>query len=76
MNRFTYGFDLRIDRAHLLILAFAFLVVTILGCGGGFNIIPLGAKLQNADTAFNGAETTEVSDDDPEKNGKESRKTA
>ena len=68
MNRFTHGFGLRIDRAHLLILAFAFLAVTILGCGGGgISIIPLGAKLQNADTAFDQAETVEVRDDDPEK---------
>ncbi|MDE0088885.1 MAG: tetratricopeptide repeat protein [Candidatus Poribacteria bacterium] len=68
MNRFTYGFGLRIDRAHLLILAFAFLAVTILGCGGGgISIIPLGAKLQNADSAFDEAETVEVRDEDQEK---------
>ena len=68
MNRFTYGFGLRIDRASLLILAFAFLFVTILGCRqGGFNIIPIGAKLQNADSAFDKAETMDISDDDPEK---------
>ena len=68
MNRFTYGFDLRIGRIHLLVLAFAFLAVTILGCGpGGINIIPLGAKLQNADTAFDQAEAIVVRDDDPEK---------
>ena len=68
MNRLTYGFGLRIDRAYLLILAFAFLAVTIIGCGGGgISIIPLGAKLQNADTAFDQAETVEVRDDDPEK---------
>ena len=67
MNRFTHGFGLRIDRTHLLILAFAFLAVTIIGCGqGGINIIPLGAKLQNADTAFDEAETMEVRDDDPD----------
>ncbi len=66
MNRFTYGFGLRIDRACLLIFAFAFLTVTIIGCGpGGINIIPLGAKLQNADSAFDEAETMEVRDDDP-----------
>ena len=68
MNRFTHGFGLRIDRAYLLILAFAFLAVTIVGCGGGgISIIPLGAKLQNADTAFDQAETVEVRDDDAEK---------
>ena len=68
MNRFTYGFDLRIGRAYLLVLAFAFLAVTILGCGpGGISIVPLGAKLQNADTAFDQAEAMTVQDDDPEK---------
>ena len=67
MNRFTHGFGLRIDRTHLLIFAFVFLAVTIIGCGqGGINIIPLGAKLQNADTAFDEAETMDVRDDDPE----------
>jgi tetratricopeptide (TPR) repeat protein len=68
MNRFTYGFGLRLDRTYLLIFAFAFLAVTISGCGpGGFNIIPLGAKLQNADTAFDKAETMDIQNDDPEK---------
>ena len=71
MNRFTYGFGLQIDRTHLLILAFAFLTVTIIGCGqGGINLIPLGAKLQNADTAFDEAETMDVRDDDPERTEK------
>ena len=67
MNRFTYGFGLRIDRACLLIFAFAFLAGTITGCVGGVSIVPLGAKLQNADTAFDEAETMEVRNDDPEK---------
>ena len=68
MNRFTYGFGLQIDRACLLILAFAFLAVTIVGCGGGgISLIPLGAKLQNADSAFDEAETMDVRDDDPER---------
>lgn len=66
MNRFTYGFGLRIDRIHLLMLAFVFLAVTIIGCGqGGISIVPLGAKLQNADTAFDEAETMDVRNDDP-----------
>ena len=67
MNRFTGGSGLRIDRAYLLILAFAFLAMTIVGCGqGGISIIPLGAKLQNADTAFDEAETMDIRDEDPE----------
>ena len=73
MNRFTYAFGLRIDRAALLVLAFAFLAVTIIGCTPG-SIIPLGAKLQNADTAFDEAETTEVRDEDPEKMEKNRKK--
>ena len=68
MNRFRCGFDLRIDRAYLLVLAFAFLAVTIIGCtSGGISIIPLGAKLQNADNAFDEAERVEVRDEDAEK---------
>ena len=67
MNRFTHGFGLRIDRAYLLMLAFAFLIGTISGCVRGVSIVPLGAKLQNADSAFDEAETMEVRDDDPEK---------
>ena len=73
MNRFTYAFGLRIDRATLLVLAFSFLAVTIIGCTPG-SIIPLGAKLQNADTAFDEAETTEVRDEDPEKMEKNRKK--
>ncbi len=65
MNRFTHDFDLRIGRASLLILAFALLSVTILGCG--VNIVPIGAKIQNADSAFDQAETMDIRDDDPEK---------
>ena len=75
MNRFTHGFGLRIDRTFFLVLAIAFLASTILGCGsGGFNIIPLGAKLQNADNAFDDAEATEVRDEDPEKTEKNRQK--
>lgn len=66
MNRFTYGFGLQIDRTHLLMLAFIFLAGTIIGCTG-VSIVPLGAKLQNADTAFDEAETMDVRDDDPER---------
>ncbi|MCE2414985.1 tetratricopeptide repeat protein [Candidatus Poribacteria bacterium] len=67
MNRFTHGFGLRIDRAYLLIFALVFLAMTISGCTGMSSIIPLGAKLQNADSAFDEAETIEVRDDDPAK---------
>ena len=73
MNRFTYAFGLRIDRIALLVFVFAFLTVTIIGCRPG-SIIPLGAKLQNADSAFDEAEATEVRDDDPEKMEKNRQK--
>ena len=75
MNRFTLGFGLRIDRTHFLVLTLAFLAATLLGCTtGGISIVPLGAKLQNADNAFDEAETTEVRDDDPEKMEKNRQK--
>ena len=75
MNRFTLGFGLQIDRTYFLVLALAFLTATILGCTtGGISIVPLGAKLQNADTAFDEAETTEVRDEDPEKMEKNRQK--
>ena len=68
MHRFTYGFGLRINQTHFLVLAFAFLAVTIPGCGqGGISIVPLRTKLQNADSAFDQAEIMEVRDDDPQK---------
>ena len=67
MNRFTYGFDLRTGRAYLLALAFVFLAVTTIGCTGLSSVVPLGAKLQNADTAFDQAAAIAVRDDDPEK---------
>ena len=75
MNRFRYGFGLQIDRTFFLVLALAFLTATILGCGsGGISIIPLGAKLQNADNAFDDAEAIEIRDDDPEKMEKNRQK--
>lgn len=67
MNRFTLGFDLGIDRNHLFILVFALLLGAIMGCmQGGISIVPLGAKLQNADTAFDEAEAMSVRADDAE----------
>lgn len=57
------------NRLTPMFLVFALLAATVLvGCGpGGVSIIPLGAKLQNADNAFNEAELMTVSDEDPEK---------
>ena len=75
MNRFTLGFGLRIDRTYFLVLVLAVLAMMILGCTtGGISIVPLSAKLQNADTAFDEAETTEVRDEDPAKMEKNRQK--
>ena len=75
MNRFTYGFGLRIDQTHFSVLVFVFLVVTILGCGqGGISVAPLDVQFQNADSVFDEAETTEVRDADPEKMEKNRQK--
>ncbi|MDE0684662.1 MAG: tetratricopeptide repeat protein [Candidatus Poribacteria bacterium] len=73
MNRFRYAFGLRIDPVYFLVLALAFLAVAIIGCTPG-SIIPLDAKLQNADTAFDKAETTEVRDDNPKEMEKNRQK--
>ena len=73
--RYRYRPSLEINRIYFFVLALVFLSVSILGCGsGGFSIIPLGAKLQNADSAFDEAETIEVRDDDPEKTAKNRQK--
>ena len=75
MNRFPYGFGLQIDRTRFLILAVAFLAVTILGCRqGNISIVPLGVQLQNADSVFDAAEIMEVRDEDPKKMEKNRQK--
>ena len=75
MNRFTCVFGLQIDQTDFRVLVFVFLVVTILGCGQvSFSVDPLDVQFQNADTAFDDAETTEVRDDDPEKREKNRQK--
>ena len=58
MNRFTPMF-----------LIIALLAATMfVGCGpGGVSIVPLGAKLQNADNAFSEAALMKVQDEDPGK---------
>lgn len=68
MNRFPYGFGFQIDRTRFLILTFAFLAVTILGCRqGGISIVSLDIRLQNADSAFDAAEIMAVRDEAPKK---------
>ena len=70
MNRFTYAFGLRIDRAYLLVLAFAFLTVTIIAdTQGDIHIVPLSEKflIRRAYRLVDEAETTEIQDEDPKK---------
>ncbi len=66
MTRFIPGLRLGIHRSYLLLLAFGFLAVTLIGCQGGIDIIPLSARIQNADTAFEKAEAVVVRSDEPE----------
>ena len=59
MNRFTDTFGLRIDRTDLLVLAFAFLTVPILGCvPGSISTMPLSTKLQTPLTHCSGVENS------------------
>ena len=66
MTRFIPGLKLGIHRSHLLFLALGFLVMTLISCQGGIDIIPLSARIQNADTAFESAEAIAVRSDDPD----------
>ncbi len=66
MNRFRYEFGPR--SVYFLVLVFAFLAVTILGCTfGSINTIQLDLKFQNADSTFDGAEAVEIRDEAPKK---------
>ena len=66
MTRFIPGFALRIDRSYLIILIIGMLVITHIGCIGSVNLIPLSAKIQNADNAFDKAEAVSTSLDEKE----------
>ncbi len=67
MTRFISGFALRIDRNFLTIFLLGLLLVTHIGCIGSIsniNIIPLSAKIQNADNAYDAAEAIVTRSDD------------
>ena len=70
MTRFIPGFApgvfLRIERSYLIIPILCLFVLTYLGCQGGIRIVPLSAKIQNADNAFDEAEAVSTRTDDPE----------
>lgn len=70
MKRFTLSFDLRVVRSCLMILILGTLMTTYFGCAGGINIVPLSAKIQNADIAFDEAEAVSTRHDDPEERKK------
>lgn len=70
MTRFTPDFALRIDRSYLIILMLSMFVITHIGCQGAINIVPLSAKIQNADNAFDEAEAVSTRSDDPKEKQK------
>lgn len=73
MTRFIPGFALRIDRNFLTIFLLGLLLVMHSGCIGSIsniNIIPLSAKIQNADNAYDAAEAVVTRSDDAEEKQK------
>ena len=70
MIHFTPGFVLKTGRSYLIILILGLFVITHIGCIGGVNIVPLSAKIQNADNAFDEAEAVSTRSDDPEEKQK------
>ncbi len=64
MTRFFSGFVQKIDRNHIIILLLGTLFVTNIGCIGGVNLVPLSAKIQNADNMFEQAEAVSTRSDD------------
>ncbi len=73
MTRFIPGFALRIDRNFLTIFLLGLLLVMHIGCIGSIsniNIVPLSAKIQNADNAYDAAEAVVTRSDDAEKKKK------
>ena len=70
MTRFIPCFVLRIDRSYLIILMLGLLVMSTLGCAGTINLVPLSAKIQNADNTFDEAEAVSTRSDDPEQKQK------
>lgn len=64
MTRFFSGFVQKIDRNHVIILLLAILLASTIGCIGGVNLVPLSAKIQNADNTFEQAESVSTQSDD------------
>ena len=73
MTRFISGYALKIDRSFLTVFLLGLLLVTHIGCVGGIgniNIVPLSAKIQNADNAYDQAEAVITRSDDADQKQK------
>ena len=70
MTRFIQGFVQKIDRNHVTILLLGMLLVVNIGCIGGVNLVPLSAKIQNADNTYDEAEAVSTQSDDPDEKQK------
>lgn len=56
--------------SYFVLLLFGMLLIGHIGCIGGVNLVPLSAKIQNADNAFDEAEATISRSDDSEEKQK------
>lgn len=70
MTRFFTGFVQKIDRNHIIILLLGILLVSNIGCIGGIDLVPLSARIQNADNTFEQAEAVSTRSDDADEKQK------
>ena len=70
MTRFFLGFAQKIDRNHVIILLVSILLIPNIGCIGGVSLVPLSAKIQNADNTFDQAEAVSTRSDDADERQK------
>ena len=66
MTCLFHGFVEKTNRNHLILLLLGIMILSTIGCIGGVNLVPLSAKIQNADNAFDEAEAVSTRSDDPE----------
>ena len=64
MTRFFFSFVHKIERNHIIILLLGILLIPNIGCIGGVSLVPLSAKIQNADNTFEQAEAVSTRSDD------------
>lgn len=70
MTRFFTGFVQKIDRSYIIMLLLGILLVSINGCIGGVDLVPLSARIQNADNTFEQAEAVSTRSDDADEKQK------